>query len=291
VYLQTSTTLSPNIVIKNLFSYLYQNLSEKELSSILEIPITKLELSRKEGLLDFDTFAKLKEKCGFSYANLYHKGLDHDCILARLTQQSLPIPKRYTTCAYSSRMNSHNILLNLSPEIREDAINFLQIEGHYFYSPQNITNKISTIINSDLLKYLVECHLFQPQDIYKLGQMSGFYNLNLPFGYSFKGLSLKESFEKVTDEIVKHFETSFKYELISLTHNKAIIRKHFSEKMKEQLNQKTYSNQYLCKYIEGSFSAIALYTTRRFVRTSQERCAFSGDSYSEFHIYLDELSG
>lgn len=290
MYIQTSTTLSPNSVIKNLFSYLYQNLSKEEISSLFEISIPVLELSRKEGVLDFDSFTKVKDKCGFSYANLYHKGLDHDCILARLTQKSSLIPKRYSTSAYSSRMTSHSILLNLTPETRNDAINFLQIEDSFFYSQDNITNKISTIINSDLLKYLVECHLFQIQDIYKLGQMSGFYNLNRPFGQSFKGLSLRESFEKVINEIVNHFETSFKYELVSLTYNKAIIRKHFSEKMKEQLNQKSYSNKYLCKYIEGSFSAIAFYTTGRFVKTSQEKCAFSGDSYSEFHISFENLS-
>lgn len=291
MYLQTSSTLTPNDVIKNLFEYLYSEFTEDEISHFFKLNPVKCQLGRKKGALDFASFARVKEKCGFSYANLYHKGIDHDCIKTRLTEGQITIPKRYSRGAFSSRRTSHNILLNTSNNIVQDAKDFLQIDQDEIYSDDVISKKISTLMNSDLLEYLAECHLYTDDDIYQLGQKSGHYNLKLPFGNSFKGLTPKQSFSRVIEEIIRHFETSFEYRLISLTDSKAVIRKHLTEKMKEECKSNLYSNRYLSKYIQGSFSAITLYTTGKFAHTTQEKCVFNGDGYSEFHIHLKELSG
>lgn len=290
MYLQTSSTLIPNEVIKSLFDYLYGNFSEEQIADLLEISRKDCELGRKRGALNFNSFSKVKEKCGFSYANLYHKGLDHECIKAKLDNSGIFTPKRYLNSSYSSKRTSHSILANTSPSIVQDAFKFLQIDGEEFYSESSINQKISTVMNSDLLEYLAECHLLNEDSIYRLGQSSGFYNLKLPFGQAFKGFTLKESFARVIEEIIMHFETSFEYKLTSLTDNKAVIRKYLSGKMKDECHGHTYSNQYLCKYIQGSFSAVALYTTGKLARTTEEKCIFRGHEYCEYHIHLNELS-
>lgn len=289
MYLQTSSTLTPNNVIKNLFDYLYSEFTEDQISTFFKLNRTKCQMGRQKGALDFDSFSKVKEKCGFSYANLYHKGLDHECIKAKLTNASVSTPRRYSEGAYSSRRTSHSMLLNSGPSVMKDALDFLQIDKS-LYSDEMISQKISTLMNSDLLQYLAECQLFSEEDIYRLGQKSGHYNLDLPFASAFNGLSVKESYARVLEEIIRHFETSFEYRLVSLTENKAVIRKYLTDKMKEDCKSKIYSNKHLCRYIQGSFSAISLYTTGKFTRTTQEKCVFSGSSYSEFHIHLKELT-
>lgn len=250
MYIQTSETLIPREVLKNLFRYLSEHFQKDELRHFFKLTPNELDTIKDKGLLDFESFDRIKTKCGFSYANLYLKGLDHECIKNKLLSNNDVIPTRYTNGAFSSKMTSENIFSHIPQDIVEDGVKFLQINPESFFSKENITEKISTILGADLLEYLASCHLFTIQDMVLLGQKSGFYNADKAFARSFQGYSVKECFAKMADEISRYFETSYVYKVVSLDENKAVVRKYFSQQMKEACRSNIYSNKYICKYVE-----------------------------------------
>lgn len=287
MHVENHRSLNSKNSLITLFSYLLDHFSTEEVLSFFDISKHECSKILKSGNINMDLLFRILEKCHLSHANLLERKIDFDCV-GSILKNKRTNPLRYTLSNYSSLRISDNILSHCPLYVRKDALNYLQTDSLH-YSPENMNSQVSTILNSDLLYYLSKYHHFSPKDFYLLGNASGHYNKNLPFGKSFVGLNLKNSFLKVIEEIAKHFETSFSYELVSLNNDKAIIRKNLSKKMKDELKTNIYSNEHLCHYVQGSFSAIAFYSTGTFSNTTEEKCLYRGDSTCEFHVHFNDL--
>lgn len=279
--------LEPSEVLKNLFNDLAVDFTESEVSSMLGIPVTACQKARTHGTIEFDYHHQIKTVCGVSSSNFFFKGIDYKAVRGRLTKTPVT-PHRYRTSSYSSKHTAQSILFRFPRVMVDDALKFLQIDDNSF-SDAMMDVKVSTLLNSDLLFYLSKTRFLTGPGLYDLGQKTAFYHQDKPFSLSFQGLSLVQGFSKVVEEIMKHFETSYRYELASLTEEKAVIKRFLSEKIKDEQHVEIYSNTCLCKFIQGSFSAVAFYSTGKLAHTTEEKCIFHGDSCCEFHVFLKDL--
>ena len=248
--------------IKQLFSFLKDQFADDVLIANFNITKRAFKRALNKGVLDTESLKHIGDFCGISMCNFFEGNIDLNCVGSKLRGEEYTA-SRYLVNNYSSRRVAHNILNNCPKPVVSDALNYLQIKKSFFFN-ENIDKKISTVMNSDLLFYLHRYHGYSNYHMKKLGMLSGFYNIGRPFGNAFNNLSIKESYEKVVEEISRHFETSFLYEIVSIKSRKAIIRKHLTEKMKNGLKQDIYSNSYICKYVEGSLSAVSFYTSNKF---------------------------
>ena len=288
VLLTSFAVLDPALVLEDLFRNLSNDFSDETLSTIFEIPVSALSKLRKFEPIEFDYLSKIRKACGLSAANFSYKGIDYPAVLGKLTNKPV-VPSRYSGYNYSSKHTTLSILSRFPQSMVLDALNFLQVD-ETFFSEGLMKEKTSTLMDSDLLFYLSQTFLLKDEGLYDLGLRSAFYHKEKAFGLAFEGLTLVQSYENLIREVKKHLDSSFDYELTSLTPEKAVIRRYLTNKVVDEQQVDLYSNTCLCKFTQGSLSAVAYYSQGKFAHTTEERCVFDGEACCEFHVNLKTLT-
>lgn len=197
---------------------------------------TSLRLSKRElnqlynGELDLCIVDGCIRRTGGSFARLFNGDeLDYVCGAAKVLGSTSYAPNKYRKGAYSKRQITRNILdlleANNGKPIVEELLLHFQLSKDFF-SIDKLDMPISTLLNKEILSYLVDKHV----DVFTIGQQLMCKTQELG-GRVLSGLTEKQMYEKVVEEVVSKVDQSHDYQIIKLTDRSVRYRKQFSEQM------------------------------------------------------------
>lgn len=166
-------------------------------------------------------------------------------------------------------------------QLASSLLSTLQVSEEYLLD-KNEAEGLSIELSNDMFSIIKQMNpLFSPN----LLGMNFFDKLvNSPFYNSFKGKTNTESHEILFEEVAKHLEKSYNYELIKLNSKVCVFRKHPSQEVQDTVGKQIYYDKTACDYQKGIASSISMINSNLRSKVSETRCVHEGDPYCQFEI-------
>jgi hypothetical protein len=232
------------------------------------------------------SLVNLAQYLGISLDSLSQGEIDLQAIAAKFAGDDRYVPERYTTCTFSKRWGSLN-LLNYAEsffgwELKHRAIRRLQLPETFFSDPNQPVN---VHLISDLCEFMHKTG-WQDEQFFLVGAHSLVTYLDSPIG---KWLSKKrgpaELFQALTEEVLpQHIENNFSYRLASLDSVSCVIEIFQDKNIADGLGIHALGNSQFCSTRAGLSASIPGYLGLPFANVMETKCVHRGDAFCRHEV-------
>lgn len=230
------------------------------------------------------------QKLNMSVDSFYYH--DPDPFLASLHLKGVGdcrLPKKYFTAAYSKRRVGRIIFAILdkyfSPDITQSLKRIMQIDPTAFNIEYD-NERVSTELYGTIYSLLKNVFGFSNKHLYWIGQKTFEFHAESELGKTFFNQSRENAYQIFLEEVSKHVEKSYNYELFKCDKDEVIIRKRLSPEIAEKLGKKTYGNEETDYYSIGFTTTIGYFSSTCFPHAKKTACLYENNQYSEYCIDL-----
>lgn len=249
--MSTESQLNP---ISELFNQLSEHYADSVLADLVKCDKRFISKMRKDQKVPVIEALKLLSSLGVTYESIMDGNVNISCIIKRLSGKEYIHPK-YMVGRLS---NSHNAsgLISLiealtDSQTADEILNSVQtsrsiLSGSAFHVSPNLA--------SDIIEHIVQRFSWMSHET--LGRLMFMNSKTTEFHQTFVGMSPREAYEKLIDEVFFHIEASHKYRIEKLDNDGVTIRKYPVPELQDITGAKVYWNPSITNYQAGFVAAI-----------------------------------
>lgn len=235
------------------------------------------------------TYENILQALNITHSRVIADNVDINCIVKAFQNEEYS-HYDYQKIKTSKKLASYFILnqvkQNRPNTFLDELYSELQISKHFINS-SNLAETTSIKLSCDILQFLDgQSDNFHGE---LLGRMAVVSAPNPELTNQLFGLSLKQAYELLFEELISKFEESHNYRIIKLSEDTLVTRK--TQKLEVvEAYRGVVGSPVVCDYLHGFGSAIAFFITGKFAPFFETKCVFRGDPYCECVFNLKDLS-